>query len=513
MKKHFYLIGILGIVFIAASLINLSVNNWVWSVFSIVLLALGGLMCIAYVIKELETIKKFFSKRSTIYGSNAVISIIVAFAILLVINWIVDQKTVRVDVTAGRQFSLADQTVNILQNLNKEVKFTCFFKSGEQGRVEDLLSEYEHHSGKVSYEFVDPDKSPAIAKNYGITQYNTVVVECGDKSEKITSSTENDLTNALIKVTREGKKVVYFTDGHGERDIESVEREGYSQIKEKIENENYEVKKLFIAQEETFPSDCAVLIINSPKTEFFPGELDTIKAYLNNGGKVLWLLDPDSPVDKDFFKEWGIEILDKPVVDASGIGQFFGLSAAAPLVNKYGNHVITNDFRNTATFYPLARAIIPEETPGEDITITKLCETTSRSWAESDKSLNGRVEFNEESDIRGPISIAVVITKTLERAYLPDQEDKNAQMVVFGDADFASNLYHGNAGNGDLFLNTVNWLAEEEDLISIRPKDPEDRRVSLSGRQTKLMFWFVMVILPAIIILSGVYVYINRRKG
>jgi len=516
MKKHFYLSGIIGFVFIAASLINISVNNWNWNIFSIILLALGVILCAAYIVLEFNKIKTFLSKRSTIYGSNAIISIVVVLAILVMVNWIFDKKTIRLDLTAGGQFSLSDQTVQILENLKKDVKLTCFFKTTDQARVEDLLSEYSFRSGKIEFEFVDPDKKPAIAKNYGITQYNTTILECGEKTERITDLTENTLTNVLIKVTREGQKTIYFTDGHGEKDIESVERAGYNQIKVKIESENYLVKKLFIAQEETFPGDCAVLIVNGPTVPFFPGELDSIKAYLNNGGKVLWLLDPESPVDKDFFTEWGVEITDKVVVDASGMGQFFGLSAAAPLANKYAEHIITKDFRNVATFYPLARPIVPIESPGEGITVTKLCETSQRSWGESNMpqgTSNQRVEFNEENDLRGPIAISVVVTRVLERAYLPDQKDKNAQMVIFGDSDFGSNLYHGNAGNGDLFLNTINWLAEEEDLISIRLKDPEDRRVSLSGRQTKYVFWFVLVVMPLMVIGSGVSIYVKRRKG
>ncbi|RKY89386.1 hypothetical protein DRQ09_01460, partial [candidate division KSB1 bacterium] len=447
-----------------------------------------------------------------VYGSNAIISIIIFLFILVVINWIFDRKTFRMDLTAAGQFSLSEQTIKILKNLKKDVKITAFFKSNEQRGMQDLLSEYTYFSKKIKVEFIDPDKKPGITKNYGVTQYNTTVIECGDKSEKITTVKENDLTNALIKVTREGKKVIYFTDGHGEKDIESGERDGYNQIRLKIEKENYDVKKVFIAQEGKFPDDCSVLVINGPQKPFFPGEIDSIDTYLNDGGRVLWLLDPDSPIDKDFFDRWGVEVTNTTVIDASGFGRFFGLSAAAPLVNRYPPHIITEDFRNVATFYPLARAIVPKENPGEDITVSKLCETSSNSWGETELK-NNRAKYDEGKDLKGPLAIGVVVTKILERAYLPDQKDKTAQMVIFGDSDFASNLYYGNAGNGDLFLNTINWLAEEKDLISIRPRDPEDRRLNLSSRQTKFVFWFTLVIMPVIVILSGVSIYVNRRKG
>ncbi|MFC1726247.1 GldG family protein [candidate division KSB1 bacterium] len=502
-KQYF---GILGIVLLLISIIMSSINSE-WTVFSKIMLYLGILLFGGYVIIDFKSVKRFFLKRSSRYGSNAIFSILLVLLILSFMNFIFNKRNIRIDLTSSKQFSLSHQTVNILKNLEKNVNITAFFQSNNQTVMEDLLNEFSFQSDKFSFSFIDPDKKPAIAENYGIKAYNTTVLECGEKMEKITETSEEVLTNALIRVTRESKKVLYFTEGHAEHDVDSEERDGYKRIRDKLVEENYDIKKIFPARENNIPEDCAVLIINGPKSELFKSELDSIDSYLNRGGKVLFLIDPKpAPGMAEFFDKWGIEVGDDIVIDMSGIGRLFGAGPEMPLVNNFGTHAIVKDMKGAATFFPFARSISLKIPMSPEIRGQFLTKTTPRSFGETELKGN-QAEFNEGKDKRGPLDLGVVVEKNI-----PGTTLKTGSLVVFGDSDFANNVYGGMQKNGDLFLNAVNWLAEEEDLVSIRAKDPEDRRVNLTPRQGKIVFYFSIIFLPIAVLLIGFAVFLNRRK-
>ena len=455
-----------------------------------------------------DTIKKTLSLRSVRYGGNTLAVSLILLVILGLINFVVTRHSYRVDLTAGKQFSLAPQTQKVLKNLKKDVKVTAFFKSGDKREMEDLLKAYRFYSKKFSYEFIDPDRKPAIAKRYGIRSYRTSVVECSDKEEKITSTQEQDLTNALIKVTREGQKVIYFLEGHGENNIDDTGRTGYSSAKKAIEAENYKVKKLILAEKKSIPKDCSILIISGAKKKLFPAELDTIQTYLERGGKALFLLDPEPSFGfTDFLDKWGLKIENDVVLDVSGVGRLFGMGPAVPLVSSYEPHEITRKFR-MMTFYPYARSVTPEKNPGNGLTVKALFKTNSGSWGETNLK-NGKARFDKGVDLPGPVTLGVVITKKVSN---DASGKKKTRLVVIGDSDFANNSYFGVQGNGDLFMNIVSWLAEEEDLISVRAKRPEDRRVFMTARQAKWVMYLTVILMPLAAVGVGVGVYMRRKR-
>ncbi|MCK5452706.1 MAG: Gldg family protein, partial [Calditrichia bacterium] len=333
--------------------------------------------------------------------------------------------------------------------------------------------------------------------------YNTVVVESGIKRETINEFGESNLTNAIIKVTRELDKVIYFTTGHGERNIEGETPQDYKQAVDGITSENYMVKSINLAEERKIPRDCSVLVSAGPKADFFPFELDSIKSYIEGGGKYFVMLDPQININlMDFLTTYKFQFQDDLVVDASGVGQLFGMGPEIPLVSNYEDHEIFKDF-SVMTFYPQARSI-GESTEGEEgFTTTILFKSSPSSWGEIDYK-NRQVAFDADRDLKGPVPLAVVSTKSMSG-------NKKAQILVMGDSDFAASGYIQNSGNKDLFLNIVNWLAEEEDMITIRPKEIDDRRVNLTAKDSKIILYVSVIALPLLVVIAGVFVYFKRR--
>lgn len=501
MKKYAGVGALAGMVLAAAGLIHFQTGK-VWDWFSWVSVALGFLLITAFCVLRFDKIKEIVSLRSFRYGGNALAASLMVFVILGLVNFIASRHSVRADLSKGGQFSLAPQTKSVLKALKKDVRVTAFFKKETQKPMEDLLQSYRFYSSKFHYEFVDPDKKPAAAKLYGVTAYETLVLECGTNVEKITEKDEQAVTNALIKATREGKKTVYFLDGHGENDIESTEKTGYNSAKKAVAEENYEIKKINLAAEKKIPADCSILIVNGPQKAPFQSELDTIEAYLNRGGKALFMIDPEIGGFTEFMDKWGVTLGNDVVLDVSGMGQLFGMGPWVPLVSTYESHPIVQKFR-VMTFFPYARSVTPKASPAGGITVQNLIKTTSNGWAETDLR-NPRAQFDKGKDTQGPVTVAAVVTR--------ESDGKKTRLVVFGDSDFANNSYFKSQGNGDLFLNTVSWLAEEEDLISIRAKQPEDRRVTLNAKQTSMVMYITVILMPLAAMLAGVWIYIKRER-
>ena len=454
-------------------------------------------------------------RRKTKHGLNTLIAILLFIGVLALVNFLSNRHHLRHDLTETGIFSLADQTVKILEGLDREVAVYAFFQVPDH-RLEDLLNEYKLVSGRFQFEFIDPDQEPERAKAYDIRQYGTVVVKSGESEEQLTDVTEEKLTNAILKVSRDQKKVIYFLQGHDERDIENIERDGYNAAKKALEEENYSVSPLMLAGENEIPGDCAALVVASPRVAPFEDELEKIGRYLEGGGSLLFLLDPYPAVGLEtFLGRWGVKVGDDVVVDASGVGRLFGAGPTIPLVSDYPSHAITKDF-NVMTFFPLARSVSTQKPESGGPSPQAILKTSNRSWAES--NYRAKPFQLDKDDIKGPVTIAVAMTKTIgaekdtvPAGETPEEKSQSARMVVVGDSDFACNSYFSASGNSDLFLNVMNWLAEEEDLISIRPKTPDDRRVTMTAAQSRYVFYLAVIVMPLIVVIAGVIVKIRRR--
>ncbi len=502
MKRYVNIALIVGIILFLYSFVNFSLNQ-LWDWVSTVSLVLGVIISGVAIYYRMQYRQKKLSVRFVKYGANSLFSALIVLGIIVLVAFITNRHNLRADLTSQGLYSLAEQTKSVLNNLNKDVTIYAFYKKSDEVRAKDLLEEYSYRSKFVKYEFIDPNEKPQLARRYNVTQYNTVVVESGTKRETITDLNESNLTNAIIKVTRELDKVIYFTQGHGERPIEGQQQQDFQTAVDGIKLENYQVKAINLAEERSIPADCAVLISAGPKVDFFSFELDTIAKFINDGGKYMVMIDPQVTSNLiPFLQKYDIKVSDNIIVDASGVGQLFGMGPEIPLISNYEDHEIFKDF-NEMTFYPQARSVQAVSDGESGFTAKELLKTTSSSWGETDYSQR-KVQFNSDKDLRGPVPLAAVATKTLA-------SNKKAEVLVMGDSDFASNAYIKNSGNYDLFLNIVNWMAEEEDMITIRPKEIDDSRVSLTQKDSKIILYVSVIALPLLVVLGGVMVYFRRR--
>ncbi len=509
MKKIAKICGWLGLGLILAGLIVYSLTIvMAWPVY--LPLLLGAILLVASIALQFREIREGLTSRSARFGSNALLMVLILLGILIVVNIFAARFSWRLDTTAARQFSLAEQTRNILKSLDKDVKITGFFKSGDEAFTRELLTEYAHYSDRLRFEFSDPDKKPGLAKKYRIKAFGTLIVEAEGKEERIEKSEEQLITNAIIKVTREGKKKLYFTTGHGEKNPDSDGADGLATARKALGDENYEIATLLLAQESAIPADCSMLAVVGPRTDLFANEKSLITEYLKRGGKLLVLLDPGSPDSwPELLAEWGFKIGRDIVVDASGFGQLFGTGPTMPIVSQYEEHAITRDF-NLMTFFPEARSIRRGENPPAGIEFREIGKSTPRSWAET-SPINGleKIAFDEGKDLRGPVTLFA--SAELAAAAAAGEKAGKTRLLVFGDSDFAANAYFSTQGNGNLFLNGVSWLAEEEDLISVRARSPEDRRIAITQTQSRALLYLGVIALPLAIFIAGIVVYRKRN--
>jgi len=489
--------------------------TWTW--FEYATLGPGVALALLYIALNAKEIYAALTHRGALQTANAVLMTALVFALLgLVVFWF-DRNSQRIDTTAAQQFSLADQTTKVLQGLQDDLSLTYFYNPQEQEqRYNDLLKEYAAITPKFKRELIDLDRKPELAREYNVTSYNTAVISYRGINEKVNGTTEGDLTNAIIKVTRGEKKKVYFTTHHGEKDIVSSERVGMNAARLIILEKNYEVAKIALLDTGRVPVDCAVLVIAGPETPFLPNEIAMVKKYLKLGGALYLLLDTKSPSFSEILSEYGITAGNDLVLDASGVGQLFGAGANMPVVMNYADHAITRDFGEYMTAYPDARSLTLAKPLPTGIEATAFAQTSPNSWAETnpEASKGEKMKFDAEQDRRGPIALAVAAQRSASSNLSNDTSGEGAadsRLVVFGDADFATNYLFEFQKNGDLFMNALSWLAEEEDLISIRTRDPEDRRISLTGAGSRVLLLFSVVLLPLASFLAAIAIYVRRK--
>ena len=457
----------------------------------------------------------FLKSRRVKYGSNTFIAVLIVLGILVTVNVLANRYHRRIDTTEGQFHSLSDQTVTLLGSLKVDVNVVAFFRDRDRRDYERMLKEYAYHSSRFSYRFVDPDREPGERKRYRVEVevYNTSVIEAGDREDRITSTEETDLTNAIARAIRGEDKVVYFLTGHGEASTFRRDRAGYSSVKQALRDANYGVSdSLMLVQAERVPEDCSLLIVAGPKTGLLQIEVASIQSYLREGGAGMFLLDPgvESGLEP-VLKEWAIGVNNDFIV-----GNIKGLGRTFAVAESYGRHPVTAKHASLATFFPLARSLTREGTIPATETVV-LVKTSRMTWAETDlswlKDKKAKMAYNSGEDRPGPLPVAMAVKGPPKSHKLSasDRSRRKTRIVVFGDSDFANNQFFSQAGNGDLFLNAVNWLLEEGSLIAIRPKARGYRPLFLTDSDREWIFWLSLVLLPAVPVVVGVGVWWRRR--
>jgi ABC-type uncharacterized transport system involved in gliding motility auxiliary subunit len=457
-------------------------------------------------------------KKSVKYGLNTVLTTVLVLGIIIIVLVLSHTHNKRYDLTEEKKFTLSDQTVKLLSNLDQEVTALVFHvdTGNYLTQANNLLDQYRYQSKKFRIQPINTNKEPVEARKYNLTSPNSLVLKTEDKQEVVSRIVEEDVTNALIKILSEGRKTVYFTEGHGERNIGRNEEDQFAIAAEALRKSSYDIKTINLMKE-AIPPDCDLLIIAGPKTDLINQELQQVKTYLDAGGSVFVMLETIEEYSNlnSFLMDKGLKIDNDIIIDPMSnqlLGSYF-----MP-VGVYGKHKIVENF-NIITFFLLTRSLmILDENPG-NINWSSIVNSSPSSLSKPGESLKSGTVKIEQGDKRGPFTIAAAASWALGNQPASDGEETQkkqnkqdeARLVVAGNTNFASNQFFNVQGNGDLFLNSVSWLTEKESLISIRPKEATMSSVFLTAQDKQAIMLVSLGLLPITVILAGIVAYINRK--
>jgi ABC-type uncharacterized transport system involved in gliding motility auxiliary subunit len=436
----------------------------------------------------------------------------VVIAVIVVVNVLADRYNKSYDATANKRYSLSEQTAKIVKGLKQDATITYFNQSTRFRDGKDLLEEYKNLSPKVKVEYVDPDKEPQRARAAGVRNFGTAIIKVGDKKEEAKSMTEEGITGAFIRDLKSNSRTVCFVTGSGEHQIDDSDREGFSQFKQLLAKDDYETKAVDLLQKPEVSSDCTTLVVAGPTRNYVQPAVDALKKYVEGGGRAFFMLDPplkmgrsdiaDNDALTSLLQSWGVTVDKDLILDLSPVGQIFGLGPQVALVSNYSSQPIVSQIKRTATGFPLARSIQIKN--GDKTNVEKLFDSSTSSLATTNLS-SDRVSVQDPNNKKGPLTLAAAGT------YNTGKQNSQGRFVVVGSSGWVANRFITFEGNGDLALNAVNWLSSDEDLISIRPKPPENRRVSMTQRQFNAVLVTSQFILPLIVVVAGFGVWWKRR--
>jgi ABC-type uncharacterized transport system involved in gliding motility auxiliary subunit len=449
------------------------------------------------------------SHRAANFAQAAVYTLII-IAILGVLNFLAQRYNKSFDSTANKKYTLSDQTAKIVKGIQGDLLITYWDRPNGFANAEDLFNRYKGLSPKVTVEYQDVDKKRTEAIAAGIKAVPTILVKVGNKTETAKTLTEEEVTGAMVRALKGGDRTVCFTSGYGEGSTaDSTGGEGFGLAKDLTEKNNYKTKVVPLIPNPEIPSDCTILVVAGPKRNYLQPAVDAIKMYVENGGHALIMLDPplqfkttidENPALTAVLDSWGVKMDKDLVLDLSGVGQLFGLGPELPIVTKYQSHAIVNDMKDQATGFPIVRSM--QVSNGDKTMVSALFSTTDDAVAtENLKDPNVNVKAAKP----GARILGAAGT------YTTGKETGNGRFVVVGTSRWIGNGFLTFNGNRDLYLNMLNWLSSDEDLISIRPKDPEDRRLNMNPRQATMLFYGSVVFIPLAIIIAGVGVWWKRR--
>ncbi|MCO5142822.1 MAG: GldG family protein [Oligoflexia bacterium] len=469
----------------------------------------------------------FFTKKSTYSGANLGFSIVLVLAILTFINILGVDYHWRKDISFSQENSLSQQTVQVLGSLPSDIKVYYFNDLAEKERKEPIFKNYQYYTKKIQYEFVDTKKRPTFVKTMGVNKNDTTifVLEGTNKKVSVDGSSEEKLTNGLLKLLKAKEQIVYFIVGHKERSIESSEALGFSVLKSELEKQGFTAKELSILSTGKIPDDAASIVVAGPESAFFPKEIEILNSWINEGGSALFALDLN-PVDNGLAKgskqiaemlvPFGISVQSRMLVDP--------MSKAANvepqvLLGFSGSktHPISKDFAfsNIAANFLFPLSTFIQIVPNEQFELTAIVKTSPNAWAESDwNSLKqGVVTFNQNSDYRGQMDLAVAVEQKTSSESSDTKHQKKARVVVFSTSTFASNTMIDKIGNRDLFINSLAWLVGDESAITIRPKeDGAETILQANGNVVSVVLLITVFLVPLIIVTIGVVVWWRRSK-
>jgi ABC-type uncharacterized transport system involved in gliding motility auxiliary subunit len=510
--RRFAPIGLYLALLAALVALSLYIIQREWNLYLQISLAMILVGLAAFALLDPGRVRTALTGRQARYGSNALVMSVAFLGILVVINYLGYKNSVRRDLTEDQQNTLAPETLDTLSKLPEPVTAQAFYTNRVPTEsTKKLLEQYKFEgNGKFDYRFIDPEANPVAAQEAKITRDGTVVLKMGDRQQPVEFVTEKEMTGALVRLLSNQTRAVYFLTGHGEHDPDGAGNEAYASLRLVLESKNYQVHKLNLISDKIIPADARVVVVAGPMQPVSSEEVALLKSFVDNGGALIVMEDPipttefgdkPDPLADYLQTDWGIKIGQDIVVDPSLQQGFVAVAAA------YANHPITEKLKNLAALLPTARSV---QTIGElaDVTQTELVLTSDQAWGETDMSglqSGGQVQVNPDAgvDLLGPVPLVVVAEKT----------SGSGRVAVFGDADFAADVNFTQYANGDLLVNTVDWSAGQEELISLTPKD-STQRVLIPPKQYTLglIFFGFVFALPGAVLVSGIVVWVQRRK-
>ncbi len=457
--------------------------------------------------------------RQTRYGLYVALYVAIIIAVLVMANFLAQRYNKSWDSTANKQFSLSDQTKKVVGNLKQDVNITYFDKTSNltdpRGNARDLLDRYANLSPKLHVEYIDPTRKPEIAKAAGVRTLGTTFVQIAGRKEEAKSISEEELTGAIVRALKGGERTVCVVTGTGEHTLDDSGEEGLSTAKELLQRNNYKTNPINLLQKTEIPNTCTVLFIAGPRLDYPGPVVDAVKKYVEGGGRALFALDPPLRFGKgqdispnqvllSQLADWGVSLDSDLVIDPNPVNRLFGFTAAVVLVNDYESHPIVSDLKGAATAFPLVRSM--ETKPGGKTSVDKLFESSGDSFATTNLASNS-INPSDPSNKKGPLTLAAA------GIYNTGQPNKNGRFVVVGSSGWAANNIIGSRslGNRDLFLNMMNWLSSDEDLIAIRPKEPENRPLAMTVSHMRVLLYLSLFGFPLIVLAVGLSVWWKRR--
>ena len=467
----------------------------------------------AYALMTPDTVRRFLTGRQARYGSNSLIMTVAFFGIIFVANMLAFQNPDFLgapwDLTEDKANTLAPETLQALATLPDKVSATAFYSINlNSASADELLLKFKTNSqGNFDYKFVDPDQDPLAAREAGVTGDGKILLQMGDAKEVASSASESELTRALIRLISPEARAVYFLQGHGEPSLDAGGDVSFSIATSTLESKNYTVNTLNLLSTNTIPEDALAIIIAGPMKPLASSEVSLLKKYVDAGGSLVVMENPvavtefgDSPDPlADYLTtDWGITLNNDIVIDL--VNTQNPLQAVS---SQIGVHPITQNLtQNYIVILPQARSI-SVEAANENVIQTPIIMTTDQSWGETELTAEENPAFTPESDFVGPLNLAVVGENTATQG----------RVVVFGNSLFAADQIFDAYGNGNMFINSVDWAAEQENLINITPRTQTPRTYIPPTQGTFLILVVVAVfVLPGLIVFAGVSSWLSRRK-
>ncbi|MGD0289102.1 MAG: Gldg family protein [Candidatus Binataceae bacterium] len=522
MKRTSALSGIIGIIFLLFATFGYVLTAGGFArLFSGVNLLAGIIAVAGWLVSSRGSIGTMAGARSTRYGTNAAVYSLAFIGVLVAVNYLSGRYHRQFDLTAQNAFSLSPQSITVLKELKQPVKLYGFVEGGRSVVLQALYQEYAYQSPLITHQLVDPTRHPELAERYKVSVMNTTHIQYGGEGgsgTNVSDTTEQAITNGIVKVTKTSEKTVCYLTGEGEDDPDDANgATGMGQFKEALQGESYKIDKVNLVTEAKVPEDCAVMVVAGPTRPLVPHVIDAFNDYLKGGGRALVMLKPPQPgqsVDETalvkFASDWGVKAGHNLVVDQVvrlEAGPALGLD---PVVNTYAPHPITASF-DKQTVFPMVRTVDPVDPPIPGLEVTALAKTSETSWAETDidgifKRQTAKFGGN---DVKGPVVVADAIDANLDLLKYGKGE---ARLVVLGDTDIANNQFLGNFFNRDFIMNCVDWLAGESNSITIRPRGLRASRFNLTVEEFDVVFVLSVLLLPELLLIIGFAVWWERRN-